>query len=111
LSETPLENHGLSILELTTTLPSRNEAERIAERLVGEGLAACVQIVGPILSVYFWRDSIQKDEEYSLRVKTSARKLGDLLAMIKAEHPYELPEIVWRQAHASAEYGRWVDER
>jgi periplasmic divalent cation tolerance protein len=76
------------------TVPDREVAERIATDLVGEGLAACVNIVPGITSVYRWQDAIEKDTELLLIIKTASTVFATLTERIKSMHPYELPEIV-----------------
>ncbi len=76
------------------TVASRAEGERIADALVTERLAACVNIVGPVQSVYRWDNQVQRDEELLLIIKTRALLLGDLEARIKALHSYQTPEVI-----------------
>lgn len=81
-------------LQVFCTTDSRGEAEAIAEALVREGLAACVQIAGPIVSVYQWEGEVARAEEWLLLAKTTAARYRDLEATIAAVHSYEVPEIV-----------------
>ena len=83
----------MSLLVLTN-LPDRAAAERIAELLIGQRLAACVNILAPCRSVYRWKDEVQHDEEHPLLIKTSAQRYPALEQALRAAHPYELPEIV-----------------
>jgi len=76
------------------TVGSREEAERIAEALVTEQLAACVNIVGPIESVYRWNDRVQRDQELLLIIKTGAERLTDVEARVRGLHSYEVPEVI-----------------
>lgn len=84
----------MSTLLVLTNLPDRAAAERLADTLVDKGLAACVNILAPCLSVYRWKDAMQRDEEHPLLIKTTAERYGALEAAIRAGHPYELPEII-----------------
>lgn len=74
--------------------PDAATADRIAGQLVGERLAACVNILAPCRSVYRWEGGIRHDDEVPLLIKTPADRLDALLARLKALHPYEVPEIV-----------------
>jgi periplasmic divalent cation tolerance protein len=69
-------------------------AEGIANQLVTEGLAACVNIVPGLKSVYMWKGAVAADDELLLLIKTTAARYEDLEAAIREAHPYELPEIV-----------------
>ena len=77
-----------------TNLPDRAAAERLAEALVEQRLAACVNILAPCRSVYRWKGAVQRDEEHPLLIKTTEERYPALEAAIRAAHPYELPEIV-----------------
>jgi periplasmic divalent cation tolerance protein len=76
------------------TVPDKDTAIRIAEALVTEQLAACVNIIPAIQSVYRWQDAVQHDEELLLLIKTSDAVWSLLQERILALHPYELPEII-----------------
>jgi len=84
----------MSTLLVFTNLPDRAAAERIADALIEQRLAACVNILAPCRSVYRWKDALQHDEEHPLLVKTTSERYAALEAAIRAAHPYELPEIV-----------------
>lgn len=84
----------MSALLVLTNLPDRPAAEKLAEALVGERLAACVNILAPCRSVYRWNGAVQHDEEVPLLAKTSAERYAALEAAIRSKHPYEVPEII-----------------
>lgn len=73
---------------------SREEAERIAQALVTERLAACVNVVAGVVSVYRWKGAVQKEDELLLVIKTEAPVVEALRARLVALHSYELPEVV-----------------
>jgi len=81
-------------LLVLTNLPERSVAERLAEHLVAAELAACVNILAPCRSIYRWKGELQRDEEHPLLIKTSRAAYDALERLIRAEHPYELPEII-----------------
>lgn len=92
-----------------TTVPSTAEAESLAEALVVARLAACVQILPPMTSVYIWQGTVEKQTEHLLLIKTLPEKYSAVEEFIKANHSYELPEIVAvNAAQASAEYLDWL---
>lgn len=77
-----------------TNLPDRASAERLADLLLEQRLAACVNILAPCRSVYRWKGAVQHDEEYPMLIKTSAERYGELERALRQGHPYELPEII-----------------
>jgi periplasmic divalent cation tolerance protein len=81
-------------LLVLTNLPDRAAAERIAELLIGQRLAACVNILAPCRSVYRWKGAVQHDEEHPMLIKTTAERYGALEQALRGAHPYELPEII-----------------
>jgi periplasmic divalent cation tolerance protein len=84
----------MSALLVLTNLPDRAAAEKLAETLIQKRVAACVNILAPCRSVYRWRGAVQRDEEHPMLIKTSREAYAALEAAIRAQHPYELPEIV-----------------
>ena len=84
----------MSVLLVVTTLPDRAAADKIAELLVGQRLAACVNILAPCRSVYRWKDAVHSEEEHPMLIKATAESYPALEAVIRANHPYELPEII-----------------
>lgn len=97
------------MLIVLTTTPDRALANTLADRIVNERLAACVQILPQMTSVYFWHDSVQRDEEHLLLIKTSAEKYAELEAFIQANHTYDTPEIVAITVdRASNNYLSWL---
>ncbi|MDH5717879.1 MAG: divalent-cation tolerance protein CutA [Spirochaetia bacterium] len=78
---------------VTSTFPTKEEAEKTAKLLVSKKLAVCVNIIGPVISYYEWENKIQNDEEYKLFIKTLESKWPDIKKTIKENHPYTVPEI------------------
>jgi len=77
-----------------STCPDRDSARQLAERLVAERLAACVNIVPGLESVYEWKGKIESDSEVLLIIKTRLDYYERVEATIQQHHPYELPEIL-----------------
>ena len=97
------------VLEVAVTTPDRALAEQIAAVLVGEGLAACVQVTGPIASTWRWQGAVERAEEWGLRAKTTRAQLDALAARVAALHPYDLPEVLaFPAVGGSAAYLDWV---
>ncbi|TAK43848.1 MAG: divalent-cation tolerance protein CutA [Betaproteobacteria bacterium] len=84
----------MSALLVLTNLPDRAAAEKLAEALVEQRAAACVNILGPCRSVYRWQGAVQKADEHLMLIKSTADRYATLEQAIRAAHPYELPEIV-----------------
>ena len=96
------------LIVAVTTVETEDDAQAIAQALVGEGLAACVQIER-IDSVYRWAGTVQQSAERRLLVKTTAERWPALQARIRELHPYELPAVyAWPVTHADAAYADWV---
>jgi len=77
-----------------TTCPDAASAERLARILVEEGLAACVNILPPMRSIYRWKGKIEDASELLLVIKSAAARFPDIRDRLRALHPYELPEII-----------------
>ena len=91
------------------TVPDKDTATRIAGVLVAEHLAACVNIIPGIQSVYRWQGEIEHDEELLLLIKTSDAAWSLLQERILALHPYELPEIISvRIQDGHRHYLKWI---
>ena len=96
-------------LLVLTNLPDRAAAESLADALITEQLAACVNILAPCRSVYRWQGSVQHDEEHPMLIKTTEERYAALEQAIRTRHPYELPEIVAvRIERGLAAYLEWV---
>ena len=101
----------MATLLVLTNLPDRAAAERLADSLVEQRLAACVNILAPCRSVYRWQGALQRDEEHPVLVKTTADRYAALEAAIRAGHPYELPEIIAVPIERGLPaYLQWVQE-
>ncbi|MEB2837100.1 MAG: divalent-cation tolerance protein CutA [Desulfurococcales archaeon] len=92
---------------LVTAPPS--EAERLARALVERRLAACVNVVPGLRSVYWWEGRVEEAEESLLIIKTSGSALDSLLEAVKELHPYEVPEAIALPVEAGlGDYLEWV---
>ena len=84
----------MDYIQVFTTVDNKEAAERIAKSIVEKRLAACVQIVGPIESVYRWKGKIEKAVEWLLLIKSKKSLYAELEKSIREMHPYEVPEII-----------------
>lgn len=97
-------------LQVFTTAHVRELAERIAEELVRRRLAACVQIVGPVHSVYRWEGKLDSSQEWLCLIKTRQARYAEVEAAIRELHTYEVPEIIATPITAgSASYLDWLN--
>ncbi|MDP1734898.1 MAG: divalent-cation tolerance protein CutA [Sulfuritalea sp.] len=102
------QTHSQTLL-VFTNLPDEASAHVLAAALVGDRLAACVNVLAPCRSVYRWQGAIENATEIPLLIKTTAARYPALEAAIRARHPYELPEIIAVPlAHGLPEYLDWL---
>lgn len=93
------------------TAPNREEAEKIAQLLVEQKLAACVQILPEIVSFYHWQDEILQDKEILMLAKTTDERFTELEKTVRENHSYEVPEIIAVPAEkVSAPYFKWLQD-
>lgn len=101
-----------SFVQVLTTTASKGEAERIAQALLERRLAACVQIVGPVESLYWWHGKIERSEEWLCIAKSEHALFKHIEETIKSLHSYEVPEILAVPVVAGSEsYLRWLSEQ
>jgi periplasmic divalent cation tolerance protein len=94
-----------------STAGSEEEARKIAQALVERRLAACVNIVGPIHSIYRWKGAVESAPEHLLIIKTTESAFPHVRDAIRELHSYELPECVMLTIEAgSEEYLKWITE-
>ncbi len=87
-----------------------DKGEEIARYLVEHKLAACVNIVPAVKSIYWWQGKVEEDSESLLIVKTSSEKVGELIEKVRQIHPYSVPEIVsMRIEEGNPDYLKWID--
>lgn len=99
------------MLLVTTTTPNEATARQIAEALVESRLAACVQVSGPITSVYRWQGAVETSQEWLCAAKTTEACWPGIERLVAEHHPYDTPELIATPiTHASAGYAAWVRE-
>lgn len=100
-----------SYIQISTTTDSKEQAQKIAKYLVEKKLAACVQINGPIESIYRWKGKVENAQEWLCLIKTREDCFSKVEAAIKKIHPYETPEIIAVPiVKGSKEYLNWLDK-
>jgi len=98
-------------IQVVTTTESKYDAKRIASALIENKLAACVQVVGPILSVYRWKGDIEKVQEWQCVIKSRQDLFNKIDKAIQAVHSYKTPEIIATViSDGSEDYLKWLDE-
>jgi periplasmic divalent cation tolerance protein len=104
------EESARQAIAVMITAGSREEAVRLAEMLVGARLAACVQILPEMESVYRWEGSVEREAEILLLAKTTLACFAELEREVRALHSYETPEIIALPVtEASAPYLEWLN--
>ncbi len=97
------------MLVVITTVPKKEEGEKLARKLVEECLAACVQVLPEMKSFYFWQGAIQEDAEHLILIKTLPEKYEALEKFIKENHSYTVPEIIAVPSEKVSEsYLKWA---
>ena len=98
-------------LAVLCTCPSSSVAEQVANELVDNQIAACVNIIPGVKSVYRWQGKIAQDEEIMLVIKTTGRRFEAVRECIRRVHPYELPEVIGVSIEQGDEaYLKWIEE-
>jgi len=106
-TDSPLENTRVVL----ATAPDARVAERLGRTLVQERLAACVNLLPGVRSIYRWKGELQEDSEVLLLVKTRKELLQALVHRLGDLHPYELPEVLALPVTGGSEpYLRWLRE-
>ncbi|MGD0335484.1 MAG: divalent-cation tolerance protein CutA [Candidatus Omnitrophota bacterium] len=96
---------------ILVTVPSKAEARRIARGLLKEKLAACVNIIGRVDSLFWWKGKIEQAAESLLIIKSRRSKAKKIIQAVKSMHSYEVPEIICLPiVEGHKPYLRWIDE-
>ena len=98
-------------IQVITTVEKREDAARIARHLVEKRAAACVQVVGPIESTYWWKNVVEESQEWQCIIKTEKHRFEAVQKLIMEVHPYEVPEIIALPVElGNREYLDWVSQ-
>ncbi len=91
------------------TVP-KDKAEELAQKIVISGLAACINIVDNIKSVYKWKGELKSETESLLIIKTATKKIENLIKSVRENHPYEIPEVISMTiSEGNPDYLNWID--
>jgi len=94
-----------------TTVPNEEVAKNLSKILLENRVAACVNIIPNVNSLYWWNRSIEFSNELLLLIKTTEEKYNELEALIKKNHPYEIPEIISLDIQKGLkEYLNWIED-
>jgi len=94
-----------------TTVPSQKDAEAISSALVNERLAACVNVVTEMTSIYRWKGAVEEQREWQLIIKTTRNRVSELRTRLHELHPYDLPEFITLDISGGSDnYLRWIRE-
>ncbi len=100
----------LKYIQIITTTPTKKDAEKITNIIVEKRLGACAQIVGPIISTYWWKGKIEKSEEWQCIIKSKKKLYNKVEKIIKKVHTYDVPEIISIPIiNGNKEYLKWLD--
>lgn len=101
----------MSVVSVYCIFATTDEAERIGRTVVEEGLAACINVLGPCRSIYRWQGAVETAEEVPAILKTTAEAADLLIARIAGMHSYEVPCIaVWPVEKLLLSYAEWVEQ-
>ena len=101
----------MPVLVVLSTFPDPDKAADVARTLVTEQLAACVNLVGPVRSIYRWNGEISDDKETLAIIKTTSERFEAMKARLVALHPYEVAEVIALPVEAGhAPYLAWVTD-
>ncbi len=101
----------MGLVQLFTTVETRDQALALARAAVDAKVAACVQIIGPITSVYRWEGRIEEAQEFLLLMKTPQDALASLMDFVRSRHPYDTPELTAVESTGVDErYLAWASE-
>lgn len=99
------------MLEVRISVPDQATGEQLAAALVERRLAACVQVLGPMTSVYVWEGAAERAQEWLLLAKTTIAAFDDLCAAVGQLHPYDVPEVLAVPVERALQpYAEWLRE-
>jgi periplasmic divalent cation tolerance protein len=98
-------------IQVMTTVEKKDDAEAIATALLTQRLAACVQILGPATSYFWWHDAIDSSTEFLCLIKSRADLMDEIEAVLREIHPYEVPEILGLPVvDGGRDYLQWLEK-
>ena len=101
----------MSVISVYAIFANTEEAERIGRAMVNEKFAACINILGPVRSIYRWKEKVESADEVAAIFKTSDERAGLLITRIAALHSYDVPCITaWPIDKILGAYADWVED-
>jgi periplasmic divalent cation tolerance protein len=101
----------VSVISVYAIFANVEEAERIGRTVVEERLAACINVLGPVRSIYRWNGAIETSNEVAAIFKTTDERAGQLITRIAALHSYDVPCVTaWPIDHILGAYAEWVED-
>jgi len=98
-------------IQVFTTIDSKVRAETLAKTLLEKRIAGCIQIIGPITSIYWWNNKIEREKEWILLIKSREKNYKKIERTIKEIHPYQIPEMIAVPIiSGSRNYLNWLDK-
>lgn len=111
MNSSDLPSESLPFVQVCVTFPDKETAQKVARTLVEESLAGCVQLLGPIESVYRWEGKVESAEEWLCLIKTSRKQYPLLEQRVRALHFYQVPEIIaFPICAGSPDYLNWLQQ-
>ena len=99
------------LIQVTTTTSNKEDAEKLSDILVSKKLVACVQVLGPLVSTYWWQGKIEKTREWLCLIKSKKLFYKKIEECIKRNHPYDVPEIIMMPiVGGSKAYLQWIED-
>ena len=95
---------------ILSTFPTLEGAESLAKVLLDKKIAACVQIHGPVQSMYNWENKLISDQEWKMSLKTKDNKVEEISKVLHQMHPYKVPQWIEINGTGSLKYEKWVAE-
>lgn len=99
---------SVNIILVNTTFPDEKSAHTISEKLIEEGLCACIHLHAPVTSLYIWEGKLEKEKEIPATFKLAPQKEKVFRSVFLTLHPYDIPQYYMTEASASDSYGKWI---
>ena len=97
------------MIHVTTTCADIDSARALATAVIDARLAACANVTPGLVSLFHWQGRVEEEPEVQITFKTTAALRDDLVALVAARHPYELPVITWGQVGTTPEAAAWLE--
>lgn len=110
MDSAPVYEAGSSSVAFVTT-PDKESAKKLAHGIIERKLAACVNIIPQIESIYMWEGKVNEDNEYLMMIKTRTARIDELSKFVRENHPYSVAEVISLPIQAgNAPYLKWISQ-